>query len=152
MNTLSEANMSTVEQIQPASTPGSLIGKVSRNLIKAMGPVAKPLAGRRFFPLWAILHHRGRVSGREYAIPIVAIRWRDGFVIPMPFGSAQWPQNVLAAGGATLHWKGRDYVGTNPEILGPEGGAAFNTFERGGLRLFGIRHFMELRVDELAGA
>jgi hypothetical protein len=142
--------MSIVQSIQAGGARGSRIGDVGRRIVRLFGPVATPLAGRRFFPLWAVLHHRGRVSGREYAIPIVAVRSREGFVIPMPFGSAQWPHNVLAAGGATLHWKGRDYAGSNPEMLGPEGGRAFNAFERGGLKLFGIRRFMALRVAEFA--
>jgi hypothetical protein len=144
--------MSTVETIQTGAPRTSFVEAVSRKLIKAIGPAAKPLAGHRFFPLWAVLHHRGRVSGREYAIPIVAVRSRDGFVIPMPFGSAQWPLNVLGAGGGTLHWKGRDYVGTDAVVLGPEGGEAFNAVERGGLKLFGIRRFMRLRVVEFAGS
>jgi hypothetical protein len=152
MNTNSEADMSTIPSIRPAAAGTSAVGAVSRRLIKAIGPVAKPLAGHRFFPLWAVLHHHGRVSGREYAIPIVAVRSGDGFVIPMPFGSAQWPQNVLAEGGATVHWKGRDYIASDPVVLGAEGGEAFNAVERGGLKLFGIHRFMQLRVAEFARA
>jgi len=144
--------MSTVETIPGGAARTSLAGTVGRRIVRLFGPVATPLAGRRFFPLWGVLHHRGRVSGREYAIPIVAVRTPDGFIIPMPFGSAQWPQNVLAAGGTMVRWKGRDYVASDPVVLGPEGGQAFNAVERGGLKLFGIRTFMALRVAELAGS
>jgi len=91
--------------------------------VKVTAPVAKVLAGRRWFPLWAVLHHRGRKSGAEYAIPVAVIptRSQDIFLIGLPWGvKTNWAQNVLAAGGATVTWKGRDYAATNPRIVGPE--------------------------------
>jgi deazaflavin-dependent oxidoreductase (nitroreductase family) len=91
--------------------------------VKATAPVAKVLAGRRWFPLWGVMHHRGRKSGTEYAIPVALIptRSQDIFLIGLPWGvKTNWAQNVLAAGGATVTWKGRDYVATNPRIVGPQ--------------------------------
>ena len=91
---------------QPDPTPApSLMHRVS---LATMG-LARPLAGRRVLPLWAVLEHRGRSSGTVRRTPVVALRTGDGFMIPMPFGpSTQWTQNVIAAGEATLTWKGRD--------------------------------------------
>jgi deazaflavin-dependent oxidoreductase (nitroreductase family) len=87
--------------------------------VKATAPVAKALAGRRWFPLWAVLRHRGRKSGREYAIPVAVIPAPDTFVIGLPWGATtNWAQNVLAAGGCTVTWKGRDHVTTSPRLVG----------------------------------
>src|SRR5439155_13261180 len=87
--------------------------------------LARPLSGRRWFPLWAVLHHRGRRSGTEYATPIVARRIQDGFIIPIPFGQGtQWVRNVLAAGEATLRWRGADHCRANPEVVDLARGSA----------------------------
>jgi deazaflavin-dependent oxidoreductase (nitroreductase family) len=92
-------------------------------LLNATAPVAKAVAGRRWFPLWAVIHHRGRKSGTAYATPIAVIptRRQDIFLIGLPWGATtNWAQNVLAAGGATVRWRGRDWVATEPRIVGPE--------------------------------
>lgn len=91
--------------------------------VKLAEPVANLMAGRRWFPLWAIVHHRGRKSGREYAVPIALIPTRgdDIVMIGLPWGiQTNWAQNVLAAGGATLTWKGGEHVVTRPRIIGAD--------------------------------
>ena len=86
--------------------------------------LARPLAGRRIFPLWAVLEHRGRTTGTVRRTPVVALRAEGGFIIPMPFGpSTQWTQNVLAVGGARLTWKGRDWQVGDPQVVGFEDAA-----------------------------
>jgi deazaflavin-dependent oxidoreductase (nitroreductase family) len=92
-----------------------------RRLARAVEPIVGPLAGTRWFPLWAILHHTGRTSGKAYATPIVAFRTADGFVIPLPFGDAtQWARNLFAAGGGSLQFAGRRYEIAAPEIVDRE--------------------------------
>lgn len=44
---------------------------------RAFEPVAKALAGRRWFPLWAVMHHRGRRSGTAYATPVAVVPTTD---------------------------------------------------------------------------
>jgi deazaflavin-dependent oxidoreductase (nitroreductase family) len=96
-----------------------------RWLARAVEPIARPLAGTRWFPLWAILRHTGRASGKDYATPIVALRTHDGFVIPLPFGDAtQWAKNLFAAGGGSLRFAGRDYRIGEPHIVDGEIAAA----------------------------
>jgi hypothetical protein len=124
--------------------PSGVFGAVVRRLVRFVGPVAKPVSGRRFFRLWALIHHTGRVSGRSFQTPIVVIRTPSGFIVPLPFGSAQWPRNVVAAGAATLRWNGQDWHVREPVIVGPEGASAFNRVERLGIRAFGISHFLRL--------
>jgi len=75
-------------------------------------------AGSRYLPLWAIVRHRGRRSGREYSTPVAARRVADGFVIPLAFGeSADWTRNVLANHGAEIRWKDRTYKVVDPALL-----------------------------------
>lgn len=89
-----------------------------RYLARISAPLARPLAGRRWFTLWGVLIHRGRKSGRTYRIPIAVGRMPDGFIIPIPFGAGtQWVQNVLANGACRLRWAGREYELTAPEIV-----------------------------------
>ena len=89
-----------------------------RRLAIALGPVSRPLAGRRWFRLWGVLHHVGRSSGTRYATPIVARRIPGGFIIPLPFGErTQWLRNLLAAGSATIRWNGRDFQVAEPRVV-----------------------------------
>lgn len=126
---------------------GSPIGAAIHWLSKVTAPLGRPLAGRRWFPLFAILEHRGRTSGRVYRIPIVAVHTAHGFVIPVPFGDrTQWVRNLQAAGGTRLRWKGKDYRVTEPEVIeAAEAMPSFNRVERAGIKAFGLRHFVRVR-------
>ena len=102
---------------QPSSKPAPWASLMHRVSLATMG-LARPLAGRRIFPLWAVLEHRGRTTGTVRRTPVVALRAEGGFIIPMPFGpSTQWTQNVLAVGGARLTWKGRATGGSATPLL-----------------------------------
>jgi hypothetical protein len=82
--------------------------------------VVRSLAGRRFFPQWAVVHHRGRTTGRELSLPVAVLATPDGFVIALPWGpGTNWVRNVQAAGGCTLRWRGTDVPVTGPELLDP---------------------------------
>jgi deazaflavin-dependent oxidoreductase (nitroreductase family) len=75
------------------------------------------LAGRPGSP-WAVIEHRGRVSGRPYTTPIVARPQDDHFVIPLPYGAdVDWCQNVLATGEATVISGGQAYKVAEPAIV-----------------------------------
>src|SRR5215218_10032113 len=90
--------------------------------IRASAPLALPFSGRRWFPLWAVMHHRGRKSGTEYAIPVALIPTvtEELFLIGLPWGpKTNWARNVLAAGGANVTWKGREYHATDPRLIEP---------------------------------
>jgi len=86
-------------------------------MARATAPLARRLAGRRGFPLWAVVHHRGRVSGRELSVPVAVRATPEVFVIALPWGpGTNWVRNVLAADGCDVRWKGRDHVVTRPVI------------------------------------
>lgn len=96
-----------------------------RRFGKPLEPITQRLAGTHWFPLWAILRHVGRTSGTAYATPIVALRTRDGFIIPLPFGDAtQWAKNLFAAGRGSLRSAGREYGIGEPRIVEGEVAAA----------------------------
>ena len=81
-------------------------------------PLVKIFAGRG---VYAIVHHAGRRSGREYATPVLAMPVEDGFVIPLPYGeNTDWCRNVIASGGCLLEWKGSKVNVVQPEIIAPE--------------------------------
>jgi deazaflavin-dependent oxidoreductase (nitroreductase family) len=93
--------------------------KIVRKLTE---PIARALAGRRWFPLGAVVHHRGRRSGAEYATPVAVIPTVDPQIvlIGLPWGlETNWARNVVAAGGARLTWRGRGHRMTDPRVLEP---------------------------------
>jgi deazaflavin-dependent oxidoreductase (nitroreductase family) len=85
-------------------------------------PIARVFAGRRWFPLGAIVHHQGRRTGAEYATPVAVIPSVDPRVvlIGLPWGLAtNWARNVVTAGEARLTWKGRGHRVTDPHVVEP---------------------------------
>jgi deazaflavin-dependent oxidoreductase (nitroreductase family) len=135
------------------------ISEAARWLARATGPALRPLAGRRFFPLWGVVHHAGRRSGQAYATPVVIRVTPDAFVIPLPFGpGTQWTRNVQAAGSCTVRWEGVDWECREPQIISAaEAEEAFSGFQRAALRALGADSFLRLRrvsvgrhLDELA--
>lgn len=61
------------------------------------------------FPMWSIIEHRGRVSGRRYRTPVLAIAVGDFTYTPLPYGDdVDWLKNVLHHGSYRLktngHW------------------------------------------------
>ncbi|MGB3551271.1 MAG: hypothetical protein WA993_11305, partial [Candidatus Binatus sp.] len=62
-----------------------------------MGPLA------RVMPPLAVVHHVGRMSGRNYSTPVVAFRSRKRFVIPMTYGrDVDWARNIVKAHGCQM--------------------------------------------------
>jgi deazaflavin-dependent oxidoreductase (nitroreductase family) len=102
------------------------------------------MAGKRWLPLYAVLHHTGRTSGKAYATPVVALRTLDGFVIPLPFGDAtQWARNLFAAGGGSLTWAGREHQIAEPRVIDRvDAGAHLPTLVRFMAARLGLRQFV----------
>jgi deazaflavin-dependent oxidoreductase (nitroreductase family) len=133
-----------------ASTHPSSMQKAPAGGIRAVthlfNPLAMLLAGTRLFPLYAVLEHRGRRSGKLFRTPVVARKVDDGFIVPMPWGEGtDWYRNVRAARQATIRWKGRTYPVDHPEVLeGDASRASFSRFQQGGMTRFGIRQVLHL--------
>jgi deazaflavin-dependent oxidoreductase (nitroreductase family) len=122
-------------------------GRALRGLISRTGPALRPLAGRRWFPLWGVIHHVGRTSGRAYSTPIVVLPMADGFVVPLPFGGqTQWVRNILAAGGGSLRWAGQDHGLTDPQVIDQAGAMpAYRQPLRSAVKLLGMDQFLRVR-------
>jgi deazaflavin-dependent oxidoreductase (nitroreductase family) len=85
---------------------------------KLFNKLSVRLAGRRFIPLWVVLHHRGRKSGKQYTVPLAVIPTDTTFVIALPWGrETDWVRNVRAAGRCTVRWKAVDYECSDPTFV-----------------------------------
>ena len=102
---------------------------------RATAGLMRPLAGRRWNPIFSVVHHTGRLSGRSFETPVAARRVDGGFVLALAFGSgANWYRNLVAAGGGVIRWRGVDHPVGAPEPIGvDEALAAFLPIQRAGL-------------------
>ena len=123
----------------------SAFSKVPR-LARFFNPLVVKLAGTRLFPLYGVIVHRGRTSGKVYRTPVVVRPTSDGFIVPMPWGEGtDWYRNVRAAGECVIRWKGRDYPLVQPEVLDATAAqTAFSASQRAALVRFGINHVLRL--------
>ena len=117
-----------------------------RKLARPFGPIAVRMSGSRWFPLWAILRHTGRTSGKAYATPVVALATPDGFIIPLPFGDAtQWAKNLLAVGSGSIRFAGREHQIVEPRIVDREGALGLPPLVRLLAARLGLRQFVLVR-------
>lgn len=86
---------------------------------RQLNKLAAKLAGRRILPLWALVRHRGRKSGKPYETPIAIVGSNaDSVYIALPWGrGTDWVRNLQAADGGTLVWKGRMIAVSEPAFV-----------------------------------
>jgi deazaflavin-dependent oxidoreductase (nitroreductase family) len=107
------------------------------------------IAGR--LPPFAIVSHRGRVTGREYSTPVWAFGTRDGLVLALLYGAASdWVRNVLVAGRAEVRRSSTVHQYEQPRLVGEEGMQQIPTFFRFMIRLCRTRHFLRLTASHPA--
>jgi deazaflavin-dependent oxidoreductase (nitroreductase family) len=113
---------------------------------RLFNPLVLLLAGTRLLPLYGVITHRGRRSGKTFRTPVVVRATSDGFLVPMPYGeTTDWYRNVRAAGACVIRWKGRDYNVVRPQVIDAAAAqAAFGAFERAIMTRFGIRLCLRL--------
>jgi len=116
-----------------------------RFLKNNFNPLTRRIAHSSHGP-FSIVRHVGRRSGKTYETPIIVAPASDGFVFELTYGpEVDWYKNVMAAGGCTLFWHGKDYVIDKIEPLDTAAGrAAFPQPFRVALRLFGKKHFLKM--------
>jgi deazaflavin-dependent oxidoreductase (nitroreductase family) len=114
---------------------------------RLFNPVVLLLAGTRLLPLYGVLEHRGRRSGKVFRTPVVVQATEDGFLVPMPWGErTDRYRNVRAAGECTIRWNGRDYPLVQPELLdATEARAGFGAFARAFMTGLGVEQCVRLR-------
>ena len=117
-----------------------------------LNPLVGLLAGRRFVPLIARIHHVGRRSGKRYTTSTGAHVTGDVIVIPLSFGNvSDWARNVRAAGQCVVQLGGKSYHATQPRFVDaadakPIVRQSFNAINRFGFRLFGIKQYLILHI------
>jgi len=115
---------------------------------RLFNPLVLALAGTRLLPLYGVITHRGRRSGKAYRTPVVVRPISDGFIVPMPWGErTDWFRNVRAAGECVIRWKGRDYALVQPEVVetAATASAGLGVLVRAPMTRFGITHCLRLR-------
>ena len=114
---------------------------------RLINPLVLRLAGTRLLPLYGVIEHRGRRSGKLFHTPVVVRPVPGGFIVPMPWGErTDWYRNVRAAGACVVRWKGRDYPLVQPEVIdAADARAAFGSTTQALLPRLGIRQCVRLR-------
>jgi deazaflavin-dependent oxidoreductase (nitroreductase family) len=114
-----------------------------------LNPLTRRIARSAHGP-FTLVRHVGRRSGKQYETPIIVSPVEDGFVIELTYGpDVDWHKNVLAAGGCTLIWHGKEYVIDKIEPLDTEiGRAAFPLPQRFILRLLRRTHFEKMKFQQ----
>lgn len=104
-------------------------------------------AGGRYVPLYILLRHQGRRSGRAYTTPVVGLRVPGGFAIPMAFGEgADWYRNIIASGDATIRQHGTEHQLRDPATIDPVSAASpFPGWLKSLFRAVGIRQVLLLK-------
>jgi len=78
-------------------------------------PIIGTFAGR--LPGFAMLHHVGRRTGRDYWIPVNVFRRNGHYIIGLTYGlDVDWAKNVTAAGGCELRTQGQIVRLVDPSI------------------------------------
>jgi len=133
---------------QSASKPERpLAGRIFGLFTPILNRLVTRIAGKRHVPLYVLLRHLGRRSGREYATPVVGMRVPGGFAIPMAFGEgADWYRNIIASGGATIRQDGSEHHLVDPVTIDPDSAESpFPGWQRPVFRALGIRRFLFLK-------
>ena len=122
------------------------MGSIVKSLAKVFNPLALPLATSGLIPVWGVVRHRGRKSGRAFATPIALGATREAFMVPLPWGAGtDWCRNVVAAGGGAIRYRGRDYDVHDPQVVSVDvARPAFPAPIRALLPLVGIKRFLRL--------
>jgi hypothetical protein len=123
-------------------------------LTRVLNPFIQRFAGGSRTPVFSLVYHRGRHSGRTYATPVGLGSTGVAFLIPLTFGAdADWCRNVLAAGWCSVKWHGRNYTAVEPDVVndvsvGAELATAFDSLQRLGFRAMGTHEFLRLRITD----
>ena len=112
--------------------------------VAVVNPVSRLVAGR--LPLFGVLHHVGRRSGRPYRAPVNVFRDGSDYLVALTYSSqVDWVRNVLAAGGCELETQGRRVRLTDPEVFVDRQRRLMPFPVRQFLALVNVTEFMRLR-------
>ena len=79
--------------------------------------IVLPISG--WVPMWSVVEHVGRRSGKTYRTPVSAFRTRDGGVaVLLPYRpDRDWVKNLQAAGGGRIKLYGKTFDVADPRVV-----------------------------------
>lgn len=100
-------------------------------------------------PPYCAIRHVGRVTGRGYRTPLTVFRSGDRFVFALTYGpGADWVQNVIMSGSATLEYGGDLLALREPRLVDRAAAwPALPRLARLGLIALRTRDFLEMNVE-----
>lgn len=102
-----------------------------------------------WLPVFGIITHVGRKSGRVYRTPVNVFRAPNGFLVALTYGTqSEWVKNVLTAGGCQLETRGRRYQLTAATIVHDPTRRQFPLPVRVILGVVGANDFMRLSIAQ----
>jgi deazaflavin-dependent oxidoreductase (nitroreductase family) len=105
--------------------------------------ITRPIAP--WLPLFGVVVHTGRRSGREYHTPVNVFCRGSGVIIALTYGpESDWVLNVLAAGGCDLVTRGTRHTFTAPRLVHDERRSCVPAPVRVALRILGVADFLAL--------
>ncbi|ERN45836.1 nitroreductase family deazaflavin-dependent oxidoreductase [Rhodococcus hoagii] len=105
------------------------------------------IAGR--IPGFALMHHRGRRSGRPYTTPVNAFRIGNGYRFALTYGSgSDWVRNVLEAGECDATVRGCTVHLVDPRLEKDPGARWAPGPVAAVLRRIGADTYLQCRIDE----
>ncbi|OHU94739.1 nitroreductase family deazaflavin-dependent oxidoreductase [Mycobacterium talmoniae] len=79
-------------------------------------PLFRPISG--WVPLWSIIEHKGRRSGKTYRTPVSMFHTPDGVAVLLVYGpDRDWLKNLQAAGGGRVKLSGKTFDVTDPRVV-----------------------------------
>jgi deazaflavin-dependent oxidoreductase (nitroreductase family) len=79
-------------------------------------PIGRLWAG--WAPVYGIIEHAGRRSGKRYRTPVIVFRTEDGLAVPLAYGpNVDWAKNLAAAGGGKVRHHGKTLALTNLTVV-----------------------------------
>lgn len=79
-------------------------------------PLFRPVSG--WVPMWSIVEHTGRRSGKTYRTPVSMFHTPDGVAVLLPYGTGRdWVKNLKAAGGGRVKLGGKTFDVTDPRVV-----------------------------------
>ena len=112
--------------------------------VAVVNPLTRLFAGH--VPMFGIVRHRGRRTGRMFRAPVNVFRDGDDYVVALTYSSrVDWVRNVQAAGGCELETGGRVVQLTDPEVFVDRTRRLMPFPVRMFLGLVNVTEFMRLR-------
>lgn len=115
-------------------------------LPRYLNPALRPLS--QHLPPLALLHHKGRRSGRLHDTPVQAYRTPQGCVAAFAYSdNPHWAQNLLAAGQGQMTRAGKRYTITHPRRLDEEGLKQLPPPVAAVMRGIGVHNFLQFDTE-----